>query len=110
MEELSAEHIQLIEEKLEHSNKENRRLRDIWKKIATELRSFKVNCPFCRGEMRIMGLRKSHTMEGSVADPTKTRITERVFLMFECFECGHLSDFDLDFFSSKHLEKSAEGS
>lgn len=46
-------------------------------------------------------------MEGSVADPGKTRIVKRTLVMFQCFECGQISDFDLDFFSSKHLEKTA---
>lgn len=108
METIYPESVDELEKTLESMKKEEKRLREVWRKLAIELRSFKVDCPHCGGEMRITGLRNKNVMEGSVADPGKTRIAKRTLLMFQCFECGHISDFDLDFFSSKHLEKSKE--
>lgn len=54
MENLESEHVERLEKTLDELKKEDKRLRELWRKLATELRSFKVNCPFCKGEMRIM--------------------------------------------------------
>lgn len=79
------------------------KLKKLWIKIADDLKKLEINCPFCNSSMKVTGIRHVHVLQANYLNPNKANRTNRVHLIFNCYNCGYVSEFDKDFFEKKIL-------
>ncbi|MHA1377195.1 MAG: hypothetical protein ACTSRG_02325 [Candidatus Helarchaeota archaeon] len=81
-----------------------KRLKKIWLKISDELKKFEVQCPFCSDMMKVTAIKEQDVLQANYITPKNAKMAKRLVLVFNCYSCGFISEFDRDFFEKKVLK------
>lgn len=84
------------EKALAHIRKRSERLAD-------KLRDFHFICPLCRGEAKLVGLREQKLYKVRVDLPGEVEPLSPLRVVFQCFRCGFVFEFDEDFFEYERV-------
>ena len=95
--------IQIDKKKDQKEKGQKDKLKKLWIKIADDLKKLEIKCPFCSSSMKVTGIRHAHVLQANYLNPKKANRTNRVHLIFNCYSCGYVSEFDKDFFEKKIL-------
>lgn len=97
--------IKIDKEKGEKWKSPKDKLKKIWIKISAELKKLQIKCPFCSSSMKITGIRHVHVLQANYLNPKNANRANRVHLIFNCYSCGYVAEFDKDFFEKEIIKK-----
>ncbi len=80
------------------------KLKNLWVKISEDLKKLEIRCPFCSSTMKVTAIRHAHVLQANYLSPKNATRTNRVHLIFNCYSCGYVAEFDKDFFEKNSLE------
>ncbi len=93
-------------------NEEERALahiRERSERLADTLRDFQFMCPLCRGEAKLVGLREQRLYEMRMDLPGEVEPLSPLRVVFQCFRCGFIFEFDEDFFEPERVGELGAG-
>lgn len=93
-------------------NEEERALahiRERSERLADQLRDFEFICPLCRGEAKLVGLQEQRLYEMRVDLPGEVEPLSPLRVVFQCYRCGFVFEFDEDFFEPERVGESRAG-
>lgn len=85
------------------------RIRERSERLADNLRDFQFICPLCRGEAKLVGLREQRLYKVRVDLPGEVEPLSPLRVVFQCFRCGFVFEFDEDFFEPERVGELGAG-
>jgi len=84
-------------------------IRERSERLADKLRDFQFICPLCRGEAKLVGLREQRLYEMRMDLPGEVEPLSPLRVVFQCYRCGFVFEFDEDFFEPERVGESRAG-
>ncbi len=84
-------------------------IRERSERLTDTLRDFQFICPLCRGEARLVGLREQRLYEMRMDLPGEVEPLSPLRVVFQCFRCGFVFEFDEDFFEPERVGELGAG-
>ncbi len=78
-------------------------IRERSERLADTLRDFQFICPLCRGEAKLAGLREQRLYEMRMDLPGEVEPLSPLRVVFQCYRCGFVFEFDEDFFEPERV-------
>ncbi len=84
-------------------------IRERSERLADKLRDFQFICPLCRGEAKPVGLREQRLYEMRMDLPGEVEPLSPLRVVFQCYRCGFVFEFDEDFFEPERAGELGAG-